>query len=144
MRFAAAAARRLGRRGAILTVVGAGWVHYGVGVISAPRVGTERATEVLRAVAPMHVWGWGWVAAGALALGAAWSGSVRVQGWGFRAAAPPPLVWAGAYGTAGVLQDFPAAWQSAGVWLVISGVLAVTAGWADRHPAGTTGVILRE
>ena len=65
------AARRVGRRGAVLSLKGMMCALYGYSLLVQPPTDT-RGIRLLLERAPLQVWGWLWVGAGALAMGCAW------------------------------------------------------------------------
>lgn len=130
MRRAAARIRyRLGRRGAILAILGAGKVSYGVGYIAVPPSST-RGLELLTSAAPLHCWAWVWIAAGAVTFAAAWL-PVGRDAIGFTAALVPPSLWAAAYLWSTVTGEYERGGWLAG-WYLTSHVGVIL--WASTVP----------
>lgn len=124
MRRAVARLRqRLGRRGVILAILGAGKVCLGAGFLAAPPTST-RGLEVLTDRASLHCWAWVWILAGSVTV----ASSVLPVGRdavGFTTALVPPSLWAAAY-----LWSAVAGGYARGAWL---------AGW---YLTSHVGVIL--
>lgn len=120
--------KRLGRRGRALMLLGAGKVCFGLGVIAAPP--PERGLDLLLRYAPLCVWAWVWVVAGAGVFLSAFLpiGRDRV---GFMVACVPPLIWAVAYGTAAAEGIYPrGAWVFG--WYMTSHIGVIL--WASTVP----------
>ncbi|MEU0940285.1 hypothetical protein [Embleya sp. NPDC005971] len=121
--------RRLGRRGAFLTIAGAGKVCLGVGFLVAPPTST-RGLEVLTNAAPLHCWAWVWVLAGSVTFACGWL-RVGNDGAGFLAALVPPSLWAAAYLWSAVTGEYArGAWLSA--WYLTSHIGVIC--WAATVP----------
>jgi hypothetical protein len=121
--------RRLGRRGAILAILGTGKVCYGIGYISVPPSST-RGLEMLTNVVPLHCWAWVWVVAGTTTFAGAW---VRVgrDGLAFGAALIPPTLWATAYLWAAVADGYMRGLVLTG-WFFFSHIGVIL--WASTVP----------
>lgn len=122
--------RRLGRRGALLTCLGALYLLYGYGLLVEPLVNTV-SFQLLVDVWPVDVWAWLWVASGGAAVACAWLPQGR--DWvGFTALYPIAMAW----GLASFVSwwprgDNPRGWVGAAVWVVLGGVITVGSGWAE-------------
>ncbi|MEW2545139.1 hypothetical protein AB0910_05040 [Streptomyces sp. NPDC047002] len=57
--------RCLGYRGAALLICGTGWINYGLGLLADPRFGVVRGVAAPTRIAPIPIWGWAWLTAGA-------------------------------------------------------------------------------
>ena len=138
MRRAAARIRlHLGRRGAILAVIGAGWGYFGMGVILAPTRDTETALAPIIHIVPLAALGAMWVVCGVLAAGFAClpAGADR---WGFAAAVGPPIAWFAAFMIAWSTGETGRSWPSGGTWLTWAGVVMIIVGWREP-PTLSTG-----
>lgn len=121
--------RALGRRGAILLSYGTVWSLYGYAQVASPapdQRGLALATQML----PLTAWGWMWVAAGLLAIAAAWMPQ-GVDWFGFVGLALIVLPWVTSYLATWILGDFPRGWVAAAVWAVIAVPVIVVAGWRE-------------
>lgn len=119
---------RLGRRGIVLLLLGAGKVCFGVGFIAAPP--SAVGLDLLLRRAPLCVWAMVWIVAGAVVFASAW---LRIgRDWvGFAVACIPPVVWAFAYGTAAVAGVYPrGAWIFG--WYLTSHIGVIL--WASTVP----------
>lgn len=129
----ARARRRLGRRGAFLGCFGAVWVLYGTGLLVQPVPDTRGLRHVL-ALAPMNVWAWCWIVAGAVAVVAAWKPGGA--DWpGFAALTVMVVPWALSPALAWVGGEYPRGWIAAAIWAALGVGCAVVAGWPE--PPGT-------
>jgi len=101
-------AERVGRRGAILVVLGGFWVVIGLGALLNPgeRFTQPGATEVL-AIMDAPAWGLLWTAGGLVAL-VAGLGARRWphSDWGFAALAVPSFIWGWCYAWSWMLWHF--------------------------------------
>ncbi|MBL1107341.1 hypothetical protein JK361_22505 [Streptomyces sp. 5-8] len=97
--------KRLGRRGAVLALLGTGKVCYGAGYLLTPQP-EVRGLELLTTHGDIRCWAMVWVVCGAITAS---SGLMRIgrDRWGFIAALVPPFVWGGAFLWASVMGDFP-------------------------------------
>ncbi|MFF9309877.1 hypothetical protein ACF1BS_03110 [Streptomyces sp. NPDC014748] len=133
----AAAARRLtkrlGRRGAVLTLKGVMATGYGSGQVVQP-TGDQRGLTLLLKVMPLHGWGWVWITAGAVALVSAWLPPRR--DWpGFVAVWLIASAWAGAYFVSWwPLGESPRGWVICTIFAAFGAVCLVAIGW-DEPPA---------
>lgn len=124
------ARRRLGRRGALLSLFGALYLLYGYGLLAEPLVSTVSFELVLR-LWSLHTWGWLWVAAGAAAVCCAWLPAGR--DWlGFAALYPMATAWGlSSFVSWLTRDDNPRGWVGAAIWVVLGGVITVGAGWPE-------------
>ncbi|MEU5716547.1 hypothetical protein AB0G71_12280 [Streptomyces sp. NPDC020403] len=126
--------RRLGRRGALLTLKGIMAAGYGFGQIVQP-TGDHDGLALLLKLQPLDVWGWAWIIAGVIALACAWVPARR--DWpGFLAVWLIATPWAMAY----LLSWWPLGASSRG-WVVamifgaFGAVCLVAIGWDEPPPA---------
>lgn len=126
--------RRMGRRGALLTLKGVMAVGYGSGQVVQP-TGDRQGLSLLLKAAPLEAWGWAWVLAGAVALVCAWL--PRPHDWpGFVAVWLIASAWAGAYLVSWwPLEESPRGWVIALIFGAFGTVNLVAIGWDE--PART-------
>ena len=127
--------RRLGRRGALLSLKGTIAVLYGSGQLAAP-VQDTRGLRLLLKMCPLEVWGWAWIVAGSTALVCAWLPPRR--DWpGFLAVWAITAPWSMSYLVAWwPLDDHPRGWVAALIFGAFGSVCLVAIGW-DEPPART-------
>ncbi|MGW5633958.1 hypothetical protein [Streptomyces sp. NPDC003832] len=121
--------RTLGRRGAILLSYGTVWALYGYAQIVSPQP-DQRGLTLAIEVLPLDMWGWLWIAAGCIAVFAAWLPQ-GVDWPGFLALPLIVLPWMTSYLVAWIVGDFPRGWVAALVWAVIAVPVLVVAGWRE-------------
>ncbi|HEX5596100.1 MAG TPA: hypothetical protein VFX61_08830 [Micromonosporaceae bacterium] len=124
--------RRLGRRGALLTLKGTIAVLYGYGQIVQP-LPNPRGLHLLLKLMPIDAWGGVWIAAGVTALVCAWLPPRR--DWpGFLAVWLIGSAWAMAYLVAWwPLDEYPRGWVPAAIFGAFGFVCLVAIGW-DEPP----------
>lgn len=124
--------RRLGRRGALLTLKGVMATGYGSGQVFAP-TGDRQGLTLLLKLRPLEWWGWAWVTAGALALVCAWLPPRR--DWpGFLAVWLIATPWGMAYFLSWwPLGESPRGWVVAMIFGAFGAVCLVAIGW-DEPP----------
>lgn len=127
------AARRVGRRGAVLSGKGLMALLYGYSLLVQPPQDT-RGIRLLLDLMPLHWWGWAWIAAGAVAMACAW----RRQGtdWpGYPAVLAVVTPWSLGNLASWWLYDNPRGWAAAVIWAAFGGVAAICAEWPEPlHP----------
>ena len=126
--------RRLGRRGALLTLKGVMAAGYGSGQVVQP-TGDRQGLTLLLKLAPLDFWGWAWIAAGVIALISAWLPSRR--DWpGFLAVWLIATPWAMAYLLSWwPLGASPRGWVVAMIFGAFGAVCLVAIGWDEPPPA---------
>lgn len=123
------ARRRVGRRGAILVLLGSIAALYGYALINQP-IPSSVGIRLLLQVMPMAGWGWAMLAVGVLAVacaplrqGADWPGFTGlVLVW---------TPWSLSYLVSWWLGENPRGWISATIFVALAGVPAVVAGWSE-------------
>jgi hypothetical protein len=123
------AARRVGRRGAVLSLKGLMALLYGYSLLVQPPA-DRRGMRLLLDLMPLHWWGWAWIAAGAVAMVCAW----RQQGWdwlGFSAVYLVVAPWSLSYLASWWLYDNTRGWVSGTIWAAFCGVAAICAEWPE-------------
>ncbi|MGW0599972.1 hypothetical protein ACWD11_22850 [Streptomyces sp. NPDC002776] len=127
--------RRLGRRGALLTMKGTIATLYGSGQLAEP-VRDTSGLRLLLKLWPLEVWGWAWITAGAIALVCAWLPPRR--DWpGFLAVWAITAPWSMSYLVAWwPLDDNQRGWVAALIFGAFGAVCLVAIGW-DEPPART-------
>lgn len=123
------AARRVGRRGAVLTLKGIMALLYGYGLLVQP-IQDTRGVRLLLQLMPLQAWAWTWVAAGSVAIVCAWLRPGR--DWpGFAAIYLIVSPWSLAYLTSWWLYGNPRGWAAAVIWAAFGGVAAICAAWPE-------------
>lgn len=124
--------RRLGRRGALLTLKGTIATLYGYGQLVEP-VGDRRGLTLLLKMMPIQAWGAAWIAAGMIALACAWVPPRR--DWpGFLAVWAVTAPWSMAFLVAWwPLGEYPRGWVAALIFGAFGAVCLVAIGW-DEPP----------
>ncbi|MGV4890424.1 hypothetical protein ACSR0Z_28170 [Streptomyces viridosporus] len=126
--------RRLGRRGALLTLKGIMATGYGVGQVVQP-TGDLEGLALLLKWQPLDVWGWAWITAGVIALTCAWL-PPRKDWPGFLAVWLIATPWAMAYLLSWwPLGQFPRGWIVAMIFGAFGAVCLVAIGWDEPPPA---------
>lgn len=121
-------ARRLGRRGAFLCFLAVLDFSYGYALMSAS-IAALRASPDL--ILPVHVWGWVWIAVGAVCL----SGAPMRRDWPqYAAAVTLKAVWAAVYADIWTVQHGTSAWVSVVVWASFSLTVLIVASWPEPVP----------
>jgi len=123
------AARRIGRRGAVLLLKGGMAVLYGYSQLVEPPASTESIRLLLLGM-PRHGWAWLWIAAGVTAL--ACVPQRRGRDWlGFAAVYLVASAWALSALASWWLYDNPRGWITALIWAAYGGVAAIVVGWPE-------------
>ncbi len=125
------AAARAGRRGVFLALFGdiyllIGYSYSGPAVTPAVRHALKAAT----AVAPLPVYAWGWVAAGAVSVACGLLSPGR-KAAGFTAAVIMPTIWALIYLAAWIGGDLPRGWVTAAIFTGLALAVVVVAGMPE-------------
>lgn len=123
----------VGRRGAFLILFGAVYALIGYSYLTLSPVSETAVRHALRLalnVAPLPVWGWAWITAGAVAMlcGACCTGRKAV---GFAAAVVLPALWAVVYVAAWLVGDIARGWVSAAIYAALAAAVAVIAGMPE-------------
>ncbi|MFJ4990078.1 hypothetical protein ACIP9H_40560 [Streptomyces sp. NPDC088732] len=132
-------ARRLGRRGAILTCYGSVWAVYGWAQLITPQPDQRGLGPALH-VMPLVAWAWLWVVSGVIAAMAAWLPEGR--DWpGFLSLPLIVLPWTVSYFMSWAVGDAPRGWVSSVVWAAIAAPVLVVAGWDEPTRHKRVGVV---
>lgn len=120
------------RRGTFLVSFGAVYIILGYSILTLSNSPTTNAAahKALRfalEIAPLSVYGWLWIASGAVAIAAGVLSRYEVIGFGI--AAFMPTLWALVYFTA--WDTLPRAWLSAAVYLLLATSVLIVAGMPD-------------
>ncbi|MFE9432303.1 hypothetical protein ACFYNA_15095 [Streptomyces sp. NPDC006640] len=126
-RVSRALARHLGRRGTGLLIAGAGLSCWGIGILLDPP--PTQGLRLLTDLCGIQNWAWLWIAAGVLALAAAFA-RIGPDWPGFGVAFLPPMVWATAYAVAAINGEYSRGGFIAGWYLAIAGLIL----WAATVP----------
>ncbi|MFJ7238206.1 hypothetical protein ACIQWB_13885 [Streptomyces olivaceus] len=126
--------KRLGRRGALLSLKGIMAIGYGTGQIIQPTGDKQGLTLLLKAMS-LDAWGWVWMCAGAVAVACAWLPPRR--DWpGFLAIWLIATPWAMAYLVSWwPLGESPRGWVVALLFGAFGLVALVAIGWDEPAPA---------
>lgn len=128
------AARRVGRRGAVLSLKGVMALVYGYSLLVQPPADT-RGIRLLLDLMPLHAWAWVWIAAGVTAVVSAWRPAGR--DWlGYPAIYLAAAPWALGSLASWWLYGNPRGWAGAVVWGAFCGVAAIVAEWPEPEHAG--------
>lgn len=123
---------RVGRRGAFLVLFGAVYVLLGYSYLSVTVTPAVRhSLKLALSVAPLEVYAWGWIVAGAVAIVAGVMLPVAWKAAGFAAAVVMPTIWALVALTAWTDGHVARAWVTAVVYALLAGSVAVVAGMVD-------------
>jgi hypothetical protein len=119
-------ARRLGRRGAFLCFLAVLDFSYGYALLSLSVPALRASPDLLL---PVAVWGWIWIAAGAVCA----SGAPLRRDWPqFAAAATLKAAWAAVYADIWTVQHRTDAWVSVVVWASFALTVLVVASWPEQ------------
>lgn len=140
----AAVAGRIGHRGAALLAFACLDAVIGWSLLDAQGQAQARAIPAyaaIRAMLPLSVWGWLWIAVSATCAVSAFMRSDRA---GFAGAIGVKAVWAGGLLVAWWPMHVPRAWLGAAVWVVLALLVLVISDWPDPPvpppaPARTPG-----
>lgn len=127
------AVRRLthhvGRRGAILLLIGGLVTLYGIGQIAQP-MPDQRGIRLLLLVMDLDCWSWTWIAAGAIAIVCAF---LPGRDWpGFTALWLATIPWALSFFVSWwPLGDNPRGWISAAIFAAFGAIPLVIVGWDE-------------
>lgn len=124
----------VGRRGAVLLLIGAAWVAQGVALLAG--AWAPIALPTLHALAPVEVRAAAWIVPGVVAVAA---GLRREHDrWGFVAAVVVPVFMAASWGLALLTgqtgADLARAAVSAYTWGTVAALLIVVSGWPEVPP----------
>ncbi|MFD0256399.1 hypothetical protein ACFVGX_36460 [Streptomyces sp. NPDC127113] len=122
--------KRLGRRGALLSLKGIMAVGYGAGQVVQPTGDRDGLTLLLKAMS-LDAWGWAWISAGIIALVCAWLR--QPHDWpGFLAVWLIASAWAMAYLVSWwPLDESPRGWVVATLFGAFGLVCLVAIGWDE-------------
>lgn len=123
--------RRVGRRGVFLILFGVVYLLLGysyLGVTVTPVV--RQALRLALNVAPLQVYAWAWVTAGAICVVSGLVSPAR-KPIGFTTAVLMPTLWAVVYMAAWVDGDIPRGWVTAVLFAAIAAAVAVVAGMPE-------------
>jgi len=123
------AARRVGRRGAVLALKGVMALLYGYSQLVQPIPNTT-GIRLLLELMPARCWGWAWVIAGCTAL--AGVGLRQGRDWaGFAAVYLMASTWALGNLASWWLYGNARGWVGALIWAAFGGVAVVVAAWPE-------------
>jgi hypothetical protein len=121
---------RLGRRGAVLMLLGVVWLLIGAFQILQPPPPANRAgLYLLTLLAPYEWWGGVWIAASLAAVTAA--PRMASDTYGFVALMVPPWLWTLVNLAGWALGQAPRGWAAAMVYAALASMIMVVAGWPE-------------
>lgn len=131
----AAARRPVSRRRAFLVTLGLGWAGYGyLGIIANPAYSRSRGLQDITRHVPLSAVGWGWVAAGVIAvLAGLLANCPRVQSFGFVALAMPAALFGAAF-TISAATSYEGSAGSACAWAAFAVAVLWVSGMDDPLP----------
>lgn len=126
-------AHRVGRRGAILLLIGGLVLMYGAGQLAQP-IPDQRGIRLMLLVMDLTYWSWTWIVAGALAIVCAFRREGR--DWpGFTGLWLATVPWSMSFlASWWPLGDNPRGWISAAIFAAFGAVPLVIIGWDEPAP----------
>lgn len=122
---------KVSRRGAFLATFGVVYALLGYSYLNVPEASKPLLHAYFRfalSLAPLEVYGWGWIACGLIAVaGGVWH---RFDAYGFGAAAFMPVIWSIAY-FAAQIDGVPRSWVSGVVFLLLATAITLVASMPD-------------
>ncbi len=125
---------RLGRRGAVLALLGVIYLLVGVAHLTTPASDYQQnVLRVLVNVAPLSVWGVAWVTLGLMAVVAAFlrQRHPRLDTLGYTSLAGLATLWAAGYGATAIAFGVSRSLLGLAVWGALAGTLFIIAGWPE-------------
>jgi len=130
-------AARLGRRGAVLLMLGVIWFFIGIGTITDP-YGPDgnRNMGLFHEVLPSWLRAILWMGTALAALSAAWRPAGRRDDWGYMALILMPIIRTASYTWAWLTNMFgghgdPTGWLGAIVWGTVAVLVFTISGWPE-------------
>jgi len=126
----------LGRRGAVLLILGVIWFFIGISIITDPRVGIGQNQGLLHEESPTWLRATLWIGTALFALSSAWRIAGRRDDWGYMALILMPLVRTMSYLWAWLINLFggqgdPAGWLGFVVWGTVTILVYTISGWPE-------------
>jgi len=120
----------VGRRGAILILIGGLVTLYGAGQLARP-IPDQRGLRLLLIVMDLDCWSWTWIAAGAIAIGCAFLPEGR--DWpGFVCLCLATVPWSASYLMSWwPLGENPRGWATAAIFAAFGAIPLVIVGWDE-------------
>jgi len=127
---------RLGRRGAVLLILGVIWFFIGISTITDPRVGIGQSQGLFHEESPSWLRAALWIGTALFALSSAWRIAGRRDDWGYMALILMPLVRTMSYLWAWLINLFggqgdPMGWLGVIVWGTITILVFTISGWPE-------------
>jgi len=127
---------RLGRRGAVLLILGVIWFFIGISTITDPYAGGSRNQGLFHEALPPWLRATLWIGTALLALSSAWRVAGRRDDWGYMALILMPTVRAMSYLWAWLIDLFdgqgdPTGWLGAIVWGTVTILVYTISGWPE-------------
>lgn len=128
----------LGRRGAVLALLGFIYALVGFAYLTVPLAPSQRESwRVLLAVAPQPAWGTVWLTVGVVAVVTAAFARryAAADTFGYGCLAGISTAWCAGYGAAAVAFGVERAWLGVAVWSAMVAMLLIVAGWPEPGKA---------
>jgi len=126
----------LGRRGAVLLILGVIWFFIGISTITDPYAGGSHTLGLFHQALPSWLRGTLWIGTALLAMSSAWRVAGRRDDWGYMGLILMPIVWAMSYLWAWLSYLFvgkgdPAGWLGFVVWGTVTILVYTISGWPE-------------
>jgi len=129
---------KLGRRGAVLLILGVIWLFIGISTIADPYASGGRNLGLFHEALPSWLRATLWIGTALLALSSAWRAAGRRDDWGYMALILMPIVRAMSYLWAWLLNLIPGppvgdptGWLGFIVWGTVAVLVFTISGWPE-------------
>jgi len=127
---------KLGRRGAVLLILGVIWLFIGISIIADPYAGGSRNQGLFHEESPSWLRATLWITTALFALSAAWRPAGRRDDWGYMALILMPTVRAMSFLWAWLINLFggqgdPVGWLGFIVWGTVVILVYTISGWPE-------------
>jgi len=127
---------KLGRRGAVLIILGIIWAFIGISTITDPYAGAGRNQGLFHEALPVWLRATLWIGTALLALSSAWRVAGRRDDWGYMGLILMPTVRAMSYLWAWLIDLFggqgdPTGWLGFIVWGTVTILVYTISGWPE-------------
>jgi hypothetical protein len=124
---------RAGHRGAFLAFLSLLDFLYGYSILT-----DSGPLQVYHLILPIIVWGWIWVAMGAVLLSGVF---IRRDKFHFGLSATFKCAWVAAWVNVWITQAFPRVWVSIVIWAAFAALVVVVSSWPEtrRHRSRDSG-----
>lgn len=135
----------LGRRGAVLVIIGLVWIMQGIGIVVAGDPPTPTDAALLHLQIPIVIRVLLWAVTGTIAICGALLNRPNWEGMGFMALVAMPLERALSYGWSWLVYvgtwgdiGYGRSWVGAISWAAVVVLIVTIAGWREDPRTGTT------